>query len=108
MLAQWTENHQDLVHFTIGALTAVVFSSLALWLDGSGNLAFANGVLASVLWFIAKEGTDQTAHDRLKKEGLGRLWHGWDWSDWVPGVFGGTMGAVGTVVAWFWVAQYIS
>lgn len=95
-LQQWANKRQFGVHTGIGAAVAIPGSAFATMLDANPLVTVMFGFYASVIWFLAKELTDETVHQFLKGKFVsgGQLWHGFSKSDFLQGVLGGFIGSL--------------
>ena len=98
---RWANKRQFAIHAGVGGTVALVGSGGATLLYAHPILAFIVGIYSAVVWFTAKEATDETVHDYFKQSYMGGkdMWHGWSWKDYAQGQVGGFLGsALGVVL----------
>lgn len=95
---EWAEKHQHITHGGIGFGFGFLGTLYALSLGAPWWRSAINGFAGSVIWFTAKEATDDTCHHRLVNLDLKGVWEGWSWSDYLVGLLGGILGAATAVL----------
>jgi hypothetical protein len=107
---RWANKRQFAIHASIGGTVAFIGSIGATLLNAHPFLAFMVGIYSAVVWFTAKEATDETVYDHFKQSYLhgDEMWHGWSWSDYAQGQFGGLLGSTLGMILPYIIRNFLS